>query len=171
MKIFYINTDKFLKSHDFEFLRKYSDNKDFKNENRFIQHCIGRYLVISAADKFFGIENDRIIVENGKPKFAKSKLCFSIAHSKNIVAAAFDVFECGIDVEEMKLRNFNLFAERYGKNFESAESFYAFWTEYEAGIKLRREIQSKFSAIIEQKFMLTAVSEQKGVSAEIKEYC
>lgn len=158
MKIFYVDCDEFLENHDFDFLRKYSDGKDFKSQKRFVQYSVGRYLVKSIAANRFGLENTEIVIRNSKPHFSAAGLYFSISHSGNIVAAAFDSQECGLDIEQMKPRDFDAIGERYDKQFVSQEDFYKFWTEYEAGIKLQHEIRGKFSCVFLEKYMLTAVS-------------
>lgn len=158
MKIFYVDCDEFLRNHDLDFLCKYSDGKVFKSQKRFIQYSIGRYLVKTIAKTVFGVENTEIVIRNSKPQFCTADLHFSISHSGNIVAAAFDSEECGLDVEQMKPRDFDAFGERYGKKFISKEDFYEFWTEYEAGIKLQHEIKGKFSSVFLEQYMLTAVS-------------
>lgn len=167
MRIFYIDTDEFLKNHDYEFLRQYSENREFKSEKRLIQYSVGRYIVKTVAKEIFKIPDTAIIVENEKPKFKSGGIYFSISHCENIVAAAFDTAECGLDIEKIKPRDFNALAERYNKKFTSAEDFYRFWTEYEAEIKLGKSITSKYSCIFLETFMLTAVSEKENINAEI----
>lgn len=158
MEIYYINTDEFLKTHDTEFLRKYTDGKEFKSLKRFTQFTIGRYLVKTAAKKLYSMADTEIIIENDKPKFKNGGMFFSISHSANFVAAAFDVLECGLDIEEMKPRDFEALSKRYNKNFKTAEDFYKFWTAYEAEIKLQQKGQSVFSCVFQDRFMLSAVS-------------
>lgn len=99
-----------------------------------------------------------IIVENDKPKFKNGGMFFSISHSGKYVAAAFDNVACGLDIEEMKPRDFEALSARYNKDFQNTEDFYKFWTEYEAEIKLQQKTQASYSCVFQDDFMLTAVS-------------
>ncbi len=158
MEIYYINSDEFLKTHDSDFLRKYTDGCEFKSMKRFVQHALGRYLIKTAAQEIYRIENTEITIENDKPKFKHGGICFSISHSGKYIAAAFDRAECGLDIEEMKPRDLEALSKRYEREFTSTEDFYKFWTEYEAEIKLQQSPQAKYSAVFQKDFMLTVVS-------------
>lgn len=158
MEIYYINSDEFLKNHDSEFLRKYSDDQEFKSMKRFLQFSIGRFLVKSAAQKIYNLSDVEIVIENDKPKFKNNQLYFSISHCKNFIVAAFDNQNCGLDIEIMKPRDLDALSKRYEREFNSIEEFYKFWTEYEAEIKLQQKTQGKYSCVFQDKFMLTAVS-------------
>lgn len=158
MEIFYINSEQFLKNHDSDFLRKYADGKEFKSMKRFVQYSLGRFLVKSAAKNFYGLSDTEIEIVGEKPRFKEGGIFFSISHSANYIAAAFDTAECGLDIEEMKQRDFDSLAQRYNKDFHSVEDFYKFWTEYEAEIKLQQKTQGKYSCVFQDNFMLTAVS-------------
>lgn len=158
MEIFYINSEDFLKTHDTDFLLKYAVGQNFKSMKRFIQYSLGRFLVKSVAQKFYGIKDIEIVVENEKPKFKNGEIFFSISHCGDYIAAAFDKFECGLDIEDMKERDFEALSKRYEKSFQTKEDFYKFWTQYEAEIKLQNKTQGVYSCVFQDKFMLTAVS-------------
>lgn len=158
MELFYINSEEFLHTHDLDFLKTYAEGRTFKSEKRFAEFAIGRYLVKTAAEKFYGIKNTEIFINNSKPEFKDSGIYFSISHSCGIVMAVFDDKPCGLDIEEIKPRDFKKLSSRYNKNFETAEDFYKFWTELEAEIKLQKPVQSKYTCIFQDRFMLTAVS-------------
>ncbi len=147
--------------HDAEFLQNYAEGREFNSQKRFVQFTLGRYLVKTVAKEVFGVEDTEIIIENDKPKFKNASLYFSISHSGDYVVAAFDEVECGLDIEEMKSRDFAALGERYGREFKSAQEFYEFWTEYEAGIKLQAEPCGKYQTVFQEKFMLTALSVRK----------
>ncbi len=156
MKIFYIDTEKYLIDKDL--LRTFGDRK-FLSEEKEKQHCFGRFLVKTAAKNFFQLANSDIETVNKKPRFKNSKLHFSISHSKNIVLAAFDENPIGADIEFMKERNFKELFARYnykGENI-SKELFYKFWTEYEAGIKLQGSPKTKITTQFQENFMLSVV--------------
>lgn len=158
MEIYYINKKEFLKKNDEAILNTFSDDKNFKSEKRFLQHSIGRYLVKSAAKKFYKITDTEITIKNNKPVFKKNSIKFSISHSKDIVAAAFDTSECGLDIEEIKPRNLEALSRRYEKDFDTLEDFYKFWTEYEAEIKLQQKTQGKYTCVFQNNYMLTVAS-------------
>lgn len=159
MEIYYINSEEFLKFHDYAFLRRYTDGREFKSMKRFVQFSLGRFLVKNVAEKFYHVDDLEIVIENDKPKFKSKEICFSISHSGNFIVAAFDKYECGLDIEEMKPRDLSGLSKRYDKEFNSLEDFYRFWTEYEAEIKLQQKTQAKYSCVFQDKFMLTAVSQ------------
>ncbi len=158
MEIYYINSKEFLKTHDTDFLRRFSDGREFNSVKRFVQYSIGRYLVKVVAKKIYGMADTEIVVENNKPKFKNGEIFFSISHSKEYIAAAFDKSECGLDIEEMKPRDFEALSDRYNKDFQNAEDFYKFWTAYEAEIKLQQKTQAFYSCVFQDNFMLTVVS-------------
>ncbi len=158
MKFFYINSDDFLKSYNFEFLQQFTDGKNFQTPKRFIQYSIGRYLIKSVGKNHFGISDTAIEIINNKPKFKHSNIKFSISHCQKYVAAAFDNIECGIDIEEIKPRNLNDLSELYNQSFNSLKDFYTFWTKGEAKIKLQQEVKWEYSAIFKNKYIFTVVS-------------
>lgn len=158
MKIYYISSEDFFKTRSTEFLRTYSDGREFKSLKRFTEYTIGRYLVKTAGEKIFNLSDTDIIVKDSKPEFKSGGLKFSITHSGKYIAAAFDEHECGLDMEEMKGRNLTALSKRYEREFNTPEDFYKFWTEYEAQIKLHGKVRDKFSAVFKNKYMLTVVS-------------
>lgn len=156
MQIFYINTKEYILPK--EILEKYNDKKYISKEKE-QQHKIGRFIVEKIAKEIFNIENTEIEIINKKPKFRYSDINFSISHSNNIVLVAFDKNPIGADIEEMKDRNFKEIFERYnykGKDI-SKETFYKFWTEYEATIKLQEKPTTKITTRIEDIFTLSVV--------------
>ena len=159
MKIYYINLENFIKTHDTDFLKKYTDGREFKSAKRFMEYTTGRYLVKTVAKEIYGLEDTEIIVEHDKPKFKNGGLHFSISHSGEYVAAAFDEQECGLDIEEIKPRDLTALSKRYEREFETQKDFYEFWTEYEACIKLQsEEFCGKYTCVFQDNYVLTAVS-------------
>lgn len=135
MQVFYIEIDKFLKTHQKDFLIPYADI-EIKTQKRFREYAIGRYLVTRIAKEFYKIKDTQIIKnETGKPVFKNANLHFSISHSKNIVIACFDKSPCGIDIEYIKERDLKELSKYFDKNFETTEDFYKFWTTKEATFK------------------------------------
>ena len=156
MKIFYVDTDKYLIDDDF--LKSFGDRK-FLSEEKERQHCFGRLLVKTTAKDFYKLENSDVEIVNKKPRFINSKLHFSISHSENIILAAFDENPVGADIEFMKERNFKELFARYNYKGENItkELFYKFWTEYEAGIKLQGSPKIKVTFPFKDNFMITVV--------------
>ena len=161
MEIHYIYIDKFKKENSKDFLEQYND-MNFKNEKRFYEYTIGRYLVKSVAKNNYNLKNTDIIInENGKPVFKDGGLFFSITHSKNIVLACFDKTPCGADIEYIKNRDLEKFSKYYKKEFKDLEDFYKFWTLKEAEYKLGCKVKDSHFSKFEDKYFLTVVSAGK----------
>ncbi len=139
MNIFFIKTDTFL-----PFVEKSSITKDFSSEKRCIEYSIGRFLVKFIAKKFYDVDDTEIIVGNKKPKFKNNNLHFSISHTKNIVAAAFDEFDIGFDVEIIKKRNIEKLSKYLKKDFKDEIEFYRYWTGFEARYKSKSQNLATF---------------------------
>lgn len=170
MDIFYINIKEFKQKHDKDFLSKYCD-KEFKNEKRFYEYSIGRYLVKNVAKKFYNISDCEIITnENGKPFFKNSDLHFSISHSKDYLVACFDKNICGIDIEFIKERNLKYFEKYYNRSFKNCNEFYRFWTQKEASYKLSGEVKGFYTTIFNNDYYLTVTSSTKTDNIKITEF-
>lgn len=155
MKIFFIDLNKFTVND--EILQTFLSDKKFASKEKEYQHLYGRYLVDKAAKEFYKFDNTEIEIINKKPRFKNNKIHFSISHSENLIIVAFDDNPVGADVEYMRERNFKELFARYNYKSADKETFYKFWTEYEAGIKLQGSPQNKFSKEITKDFMLTVV--------------
>ena len=155
MKIFYIN----LKTNN-------------NNRKRKLQSEIGRHLTKQVAREFYNVENTEIIVENNKPKFKHSNLCFNISHSNNIIAVAFDENPLGLDIEYMKERDFRSLLKRYNIDSDDKNLFYQFWTEYEASIKIQAKINQKicFKLLSDYMLSLFSSSPDDGIKTKLKIY-
>lgn len=71
---------------------------------------------------FYGIE-DRDIVFNGKKPFLKNrKKFFSVSHSNDFIALAFSDYDCGVDIEKIKIREFEDISKRMGFKCNTLES-------------------------------------------------
>ena len=160
MKIYYINTDTFLKNINTESLYYFSKDEKFKSEKRRVEFSLDRFLVFFVAKYIYSKIYPEILIKHNKPYFKDLKPHFSISHSKNIVLVCFDDFENGIDIEYIKDRNFKKLFEYY--NITSVPvsklNFYRFWTEYEAKVKLKSEINSSLTGIFLNNFMLSVTS-------------
>lgn len=143
MKIYYIEIDKFKEKYDKLFLKQFCD-KEFKNEKRFFEYSIGRFLVKSVAKEIYGIKDTTIVLKNSKPIFQNADLFFNISHSNNIVIACFDKFPCGIDIEFAKNKDLERLSKYFNQDFKTQEDFYKFWTLKEASYKLGTTIKDSY---------------------------
>lgn len=172
MEIYFINSDEFLKYINQESLNCFLEDKNFKSQKQKIQFCLGRFLVKYIGVKKYNIQNPEIEIVNKKPKFIHSNIKFSISHSKNIILAAFDENNIGVDIEEMKPRNYDDIFKYFKINQKniSKEYFYRFWTELEAKIKLQTEPKSSITFMIDN-FMLTVMSDYSfDINSKLKIY-
>lgn len=163
VKIFYLNSEEFLIKMGEKRLLEYSEGRVFKSEKRMVQLCLGRFLIKHVLENEYGIHSPVISVQNRKPYLENGDIKFSLSHSKNIIIAAFAHYELGLDIEFMKGRDFESicsYLERKTGN-PDADTFYRFWTKYEAGIKLQNDPVSWFSTKLEKDFMLTVCAAQK----------
>ena len=165
MKVFYIYIENAKKIITKDVLFQYADI-ELKTQKRFYEYTLGRYLIKNTAKKFYNIDDEIVINENGKPEFKAGEIYFSLSHSKNIIAVCLDENPCGIDVEYMKERNLKEISEYYGQEFETLEDFYKFWTKQEAEYKLGEKAKYSKSFRIKD-YYLTVVSDRKINKTEI----
>lgn len=172
MEIYYLKKDEFLKSINREELEKFSDGRKYASEEKYLEHLCGLYLTKYVAKHYYDVKNPEIEYQNGKPFFKSREICFSISHSNNIVLAAFNNRNIGVDVEFMRPRDYQKIMKRYDCMDENItkEGFYRFWTLHEAEIKLGSKVKSSYSAMLEDAYMITCVSDDVLViNADIKE--
>lgn len=165
MNIFYLKKDELLKKTDLSVLKKYSDGKVYKSREKYLEHLCGLYLVKTVAEEIYGEKTVKIGIKNSKPYFENSKLKFNVSHSKNIVAAAFSLSNTGFDVEYMASRDYKKIMARIKNNRDIStsstdrETFYRFWTTYEAEYKLGEKAVSRYTREAEKDYIFTAVSD------------
>lgn len=166
MKVFYIRKSEFLSEISRDELEKVSDGRKYKCEEKYIEHLCGLYLIKYIAERYYNLSDTEIILNDKKPVFKNKDLYFSLSHSKDIVLVVFGNNNLGADVEYMTERDFAKILTHYHKSLENPtkESFYRFWTKYEAQIKLGVEPKSYFSCSLENEYMLTVVSDECMVS-------
>lgn len=139
------------------------ENFNTKPKSKYIkQHKAARYLLEYIAKNIYNIENTEIEIINKKPKFKFSNIEFSISHCENIVCICFDNNSVGFDIEKIIQRDYKKIAQRMKLKLEedSLNEFYRCWTIYEAGIKLQKEVKSKYSSIFLDKYIISAVSNE-----------
>ena len=110
--------------------------KEISDPQKWNEHCFSYLMVDRILREVYKIEDRTIIFENGKPLLKSGKKHFSISHSNKYAALAFSDYDCGIDIEEMKPREYKDIAKRMKFNANSLEEFYEEWTKYEAEFKL-----------------------------------
>jgi len=170
IKVFYIDSEKFLPHINNDSLNYFIEEQSFKSEKRKIQYALGRFLIKFVAQKL-NIKNSKIVIKNKKPYLEDNELYFSLSHTKNIVLIACWKNNIGADIEFMKERNFEKYFERYHiePNNNNKNTFYEFWTKYEAEIKLQKKGQSFFSTELIENFMLSiCISENMHIKENIK---
>lgn len=158
MDIFIINVNSAEKI-SFDTLKKYQ-KKEISDEKKWKTHCLSYLLVDKFLDEVYGITNREIVFEDKKPMLLDGGKYFSISHSEDLIALAFSDFNCGVDIEKIKLREFKSISERMGFEANTLGEFYEEWTKYEANYKLGKEIDYGSFAIFElDDYALSAVSE------------
>lgn len=180
IKIFFIDIDNFSKIVDKNFYQQFLDGNSFKSEKRIKEYCFGRFLIKFVLKKYYNIENPVIDVKNKKPYLVSNPesdfyVTFSLSHSKNYVMAAFylcsnqDV-QIGLDIEYIKPRNFEKLLNYYNVDTPvyDAKTFYKFWTQYEANIKLQDVQKSVCSFQILNDYILSLVTNTKILDIEKK---
>lgn len=173
MDIYFLKSDIFLKQLNENILLKYKNEKKEACSKRQNEYALGRFLVHFILEHYFYINNPQILIKNKKPYIDKKEICFNISHTKNIIAAAFDTDEIGFDIEFMKDRDFSKINERYGiaKSPNEKESFYSFWTDYEAQIKLQQKSCSSFSSRFNKNYWMCIKSARSiDIEKELKVY-
>ena len=134
MDIFIIETNA-----EIDGFEKYQKKK-FSDSNKLKQHCLAYYTADKILENVYKIKNRDIEYENNKPILKSKEKFFSISHSGKYTALIFSDSNCGIDIEEIKPRNFKEISERMSfKNCDTLENFYKAWTEYEAKYKLGKD--------------------------------
>ena len=146
MKIFYVKLDKNKKE---QLSRK---------ELKALQSDTGYHIIEFVGKNIYNIKDTTVVEENSKPKFMNSDIQFSISHSNEIIAVAFDSYPLGLDIEYMKDRDFKSLSGHYGINATDKIEFYKQWTKLEAGIKIQADIKNSYTNVFEDNYMLTVVS-------------
>ncbi len=134
MDIFIIET-KDSKNVDISLLKEFQ-KQDFKNEGKLLEHCFSYLMVDRILSNLYDISNREIEFFSGKPFLKTREKYFSISHSGEYITLAFSDYDCGIDIEKIKERDFSAISKRMGFKSDSKEDFYYEWTKYESEYKL-----------------------------------
>ena len=153
MKVFFLKKKEFL-PYDKRFLF----GNSFKNEKRNVEFALSRFLLDYILKNIYNIENYEIETVNNKPRIKTGSVHFSISHSNEIILIGFSEYEIGVDVELIKEKNLDRFSKYFKQNFLTLDSFFDFWTKYEAEIKLQKKAKFFKSLVIEEKYYLSLCS-------------
>ena len=142
-----------------ETLKNYQ-KKDISVEEKLKVHCLSYLLVDKFLEEVYGIENRELVFDNGKPMLLDGRKHFSISHSDELIAIAFSDSNCGVDIEKIRLREFQSISERMGFEANTLGEFYEEWTRYEALYKLGSKDSYGSIAVYDlDDYALTAVSD------------
>ena len=131
--------------------------KQFSDKNKLFTHCCTYYALDKILENNYQITNREIVFEHGKPFLKNSQKCISLSHSNNYAVVAVSDFDCGIDIEKIKKRDYKAISKRMNMVCKSLEEFYSAWTKYEAEYKMAKDTKSSKKYKIED-YILTAVS-------------
>ncbi len=97
---------------------------------------------------------------NGKPFVVNEEIFISISHTGKDIVIAISEKEVGIDIEQIKLRNYQKIADKFlKKKVSSLDEFYCEWTKYEAKFKHGGENGVFFTKDIFENVKMTIFSE------------
>ncbi|MBO5739251.1 hypothetical protein J6R97_07920 [bacterium] len=134
--------------------------KEISDKEKLAIHCLSYLLVDKFLEEVYDIKSREVIFENGKPILIDGGKHFSISHSEDLIAIAFSNSNCGVDIEKIKLREFQKISKKMKFEVETLGEFYQEWTKYEALYKLGKDIEYGSVANFDlDDYALTAVSE------------
>lgn len=166
MDIFIINTSS-SDNVSAELMEKFR-HKNFTNKKKETEHCFAYLMLDRILKEVYKIENRETEFVNGKPHLKTREKFFSLSHSGEYVVLAFSDNECGIDIEQIKDRDYKAIAERMKFNAKTLEDFYKEWTKYEAEYKLGNKDKYKsIKQIISEGYAITALCENPQETFEI----
>ena len=116
--------------------------KNISNKKRLYEHCFSYIMLDKILKEVYHIENREIEFVNGKPFLLNREKFFCISHTKKYIALCFSDNDCGIDIEQIKKRDYEAIAKRMNFSCTTQEEFYYEWTRYEAEYKLNDKPQS-----------------------------
>ncbi|MCI1272830.1 MAG: hypothetical protein LKG27_00140 [Clostridiaceae bacterium] len=153
MDMFFIKISEFL-----PFVDESSFTGNYKSKKHLIESNFGKFITELAAKTQYKIQDTETIIENSKPKFKNSKMCFSISHSNDIAAVIFDKHNIGLDIEFIKERDFNSISGYLNLPVKNPDklTFYKLWTNFEAEYKSKKQKLTSF--ILEKDYMCSISS-------------
>ena len=149
-------------------LLKEFEKKQISDSKKWNTHCLSYLMVDRILKEVYKIENREIVFKNKKPILKTGEKNFSISHSEDYIALAFSDFDCGIDIEKIKTRDFKKIAKRMNFKCETLEEFYFEWTKFEAEFKLGKDKKNTFVKNYRiGDYVLTVVSENSEEKFEL----
>ena len=164
MEIFIIDSRK-ANSVPQSLLQKFGYGK-YYDKNKEKVHQFSYLMTDRILREFYKIENCSLTFQNEKPFLETKEKHFSISHSGVYIAIAFSDFNCGINIEETKPRNYEEISKRMNFESGSLREFYYNWTKYEAEYKLGEKAGSLYTTEI-PKYIITAVCVNRDEKFEI----
>ena len=134
--------------------------KEFSDGGKYKDHCFCYLMADRILKNFYGLKDAEVILSDKKPQIENSKKYLSISHSGEYAVIAFSDTQCGVDIEEMKNRDFVSISKRMGFSSATQEEFYFDWTKYEAEYKLAVSCKSEYSFRYEN-YAVTCLSENQ----------
>ena len=141
MDIFVIKTNS-VDNLDIDLLKEFQ-KKEITDTNTLKTHCFSYLMLDRILKNHYNINNQEIIFYGKKPFLKSREMFFSISHSGEYIVLAFSTHDCGVDIEQIKLREFGAISKRMGFQCNTLEEFYVEWTRYEAEYKLGKPAQKK----------------------------
>ena len=163
MDIFVINTEK-ADSVSEELLNRFG-RKEFRDKAQKKIHQFSYLMLDRILKEFYQTEN-REILNNKRPELKNGEKHFSISHSGQYIVIAFSDSKCGIDIEQIKQREYKKISKRMKFNSANLKEFYQNWTKYEAKYKLGEIPKSEYGFEIPE-YIITAVSGNSGEIFEV----
>ena len=173
MEIFWLRKEDFSKYLDEKSLKYFLEGKIFKSEKRTQEYALSRFLVHFVLKKMYKIQDYKIGLKKDKPRLLgklEERLFFSISHSKNIVAAAFDSKGTGFDIEYMKKRDTKRLSEYLDFEYKNLEDFYRKWTQHEADFKLQTKAASRLNFKLENYMAAVSSAGLSDIKRRLKIY-
>ena len=102
--------------------------REISNPERWNAHCFSYLMIDRILRDFYNIEEREIVFDGKKPVLKTGEKYFSLSHSGGLVALAFSDYNCGVDIEQIKLRDFENISKRMGFKCETLGEFYDCWT-------------------------------------------
>ena len=149
-----------------EELLKIFQKKEILNEHFQKIHNYAYLMLDRILENVYQIKDRAILFKDKKPYLKSNEKQFSISHSGKYIVLAFSDYNCGVDIEEMKERDYKKISQRMGFDVSTKEDFYVKWTEYEAKYKLNNTVNSK-KCLKFDNYVLTALSTNKTEEYEI----
>lgn len=140
--------------------------RNFSNEKKQQIHSLSYLMLDRILKEVYKVKDTKIVFFNKKPYLQTREKFFSISHSGEYIVLCFSDFECGVDIERIKDRDFLAISKRMNFQSKDLEDFYYNWTKYEAQYKLGAESLNDESFRFEG-YVITASSVNKDEKFEL----